>query len=109
VVLFAFQLWWMLALRFCWPRDADAVKAVTNFLDANDLAAIMGNATLRDQLDELLEVPGGAKLLADTGLFTKKTGLAKAVPTTLDPAEAVLSVVPTPEPTPDDPLCPRPS
>jgi hypothetical protein len=109
VVLFAFQLWWMLALRFCWPRDADAVQALTTFLDNNDLSAVVGNATLRGQLDELLEVPGGAKLLADTGLFTKATGLAKAVPTTLDPAEAVLSVAPVPEPRPDDPLCPRPS
>jgi hypothetical protein len=109
VVLFAFQLWWMLALRFCWPRDADAVQALTTFLDKNDLSAVVGNATLRGQLDELLEVPGGAKLLADTGLFTKATGLAKAVPTTLDPAEAVLSVAPVPEPRPDDPLCPRPS
>jgi hypothetical protein len=113
VVLFVFQLWWMLALRFCWPRNDDAVRELTGYLASHDLADINDptdpdNPDRRDLLDALLEVPGGAALLADTGLFKVQNGLSGALTPTLDPATAVVGVTPVPEPRPDDPLCPRP-
>jgi hypothetical protein len=43
IVVFAFQLWWMLLLKFCWPTsaDADAVLAAltTNPIDGMSAAA----------------------------------------------------------------------
>jgi hypothetical protein len=109
VVLFVFQLWWMLALRFCWPRDdADALDKLETFLEDHDLTAIKTDQDRRDQLDALLEVTGGAALLADHPDFATTRDHAAALVDTLDPAQAVLSVAPVPEPKPDDPLCPRP-
>ena len=111
VVLFVFQLWWMLALRFCWPRDAAAFANLDPFLAGNDLTAIVapGNEEERDQLDALLEVPGGAEKLATSSPFATNRGLAGALVEALDPADAVVSVPPVPEPRPDDPLCPGPT
>jgi hypothetical protein len=110
-VLFVFQLWWMLALRFCWPRDAAAFENLDTFLAGNDLTAIddLGNEEELGQLDALLEVPGGAAKLATSSPFAADRGLARALVDALDPADAVLSVPPVPEPKPDDPLCPRPA
>lgn len=110
VVLFAFQLWWMLAVRFCFPRDAAAFTNLGNFLTSNDLETIddPGNETELGQLDELLETPGGAAKLAAQPEFAKNRDLTTAVLDAVDPNRAVTSVTPVPEPRPDDPLCPRP-
>jgi hypothetical protein len=111
VVLFVFQLWWMLALRFCWPKgDAEAITKLEGFLAGTNLDKITetANKDHLDQLEALLEMPGGAALLAKNNAFKADHDQAKALVPTLDPLQAVVRVAPVPEPKPDDPLCPRP-
>ena len=106
VVLFAFQLWWMLALRFCWPRNTDAIRDLPGILEGKDLKDLTTSEL--GLLDELLEVPDGAAVLAAHPDFKTNRDLAGALVPALDPATAVLGVDPVPEPRPPDPLCPRP-
>jgi hypothetical protein len=110
VVLFVFQLWWMLALRFCFPRDAAAFANLETFLASNDLDDIDNGShnTELGQLDDLLETPGGAALLAAQDEFKNNRDLAGAVLDAIDPSEALTSVDPVPEPRPCDPLCAPP-
>jgi hypothetical protein len=110
IVVFAFQLWWMLALRFCFPRSATAFANLQNFLANNDLDTIddAGNEQRLAELDDLLETPGGAAILAAHPAFAKNRDLASAVVAAVDPSEAAVPVEPVPEPRPCDPLCAPP-
>jgi hypothetical protein len=108
VVVFAFQLWWMLALRFCFPRPDQALQLLADFFEnTGDLAALPAN--LRDDLDELLDTPGAAAKLAGIAPFDHDRDVATDVLATVDPLGAAPAVPPSPEPVPEDPLCPAPA
>jgi hypothetical protein len=110
IVVLLFQLWWLLALRFCLPPATGAVSLVTAFFDPatgntmDDLVAQPPKPEER-QFDRLLGARGVAAGLAKDGSgFPDDAGLdlVKAV----DPTTAELDDQVTPEPRPQDPLCP---
>ena len=109
VVVFAFQLWWLLALRFCFHRPDQALQLLNDFFEhTGDLAGLPNVAPdhLRDRFDELLDTPGAAAKLGGIAPFDHDRDVAKDVLDTVDPAGAAPDVPPTPESVPDDPLCP---
>lgn len=114
IVVFAFQLWWMLALRFCFPRPTLQFQALhTFFASANMLgdlqAATPQAARARTALDDILGVdmpqPGIVASLAASPDFAANHNLPKDLVRAVDPARVPR---PTPPPTaakPKDPLC----
>jgi hypothetical protein len=120
VVVFLFQLWWLLLLRFCFPRPDLALQVLATHLSGGGTLGALpqtadpandANGRPRpdlDLLDEVLETPRTAsKLLgADAGLANQRD-LGVAFIADLDPAAAAMGADRTPEPVPDDPLCPR--
>jgi hypothetical protein len=116
IVVFVFQLWWMLALRFCFPRlnlqmqvlanffaaahvdivaDAEADVAVSAALDA-----VFGVTTPPGSLD-----PDVIKSLAASPTFAAHADTLPDLVKASDPA-TVPAPIPLPvESKPDDPLC----
>ena len=112
IVVLVFQLWWLLALRFCFPRLDVSMNALATFFagvhvmteitgpsqeaqDANaGLHAVLGDA----EADELIAAAG-------TGKFQNDAATAQAFVEMVDPNNAVLSVQPTTLKHMDDPLC----
>ncbi|MEO8220347.1 MAG: hypothetical protein ABI563_06145 [Specibacter sp.] len=122
IVVFAFQLWWMLALRFCIP-PAISFSAMADFfaegkliadikLDAElslDFDAAFGTSkempdaqrspTWADELDAVEDPVTHAKV------FSTDSKLTAAMVAANDPAGAVQPTPPPVESKPDDPLC----
>ncbi len=104
IVVFLFQLWWLLALRFCLPPSATAIATLKAHFDAGLTLGDMGTAEL-DAFDTLLGARGAAaRLQAGEGGFRDEDGkdLFEAV-TPPDPAP--VPVTPQPLPPVHDPLC----
>ena len=122
IVVFAFQLWWMLALRFCFVRLDAQFQALASFFagaSANVLADLQANTSLaadaRADLNDIMGVtppkpphppgPGIVESMAASPDFVANPGIPPDLVTAADPA---LAAAPTPPPTetkPDDPLC----
>jgi hypothetical protein len=115
IVVFAFQLWWMLALRFCIPPTVS--------FSALAAAAASGSLTVRGKA-ELDVVFGAAFTSVDTGdpvpptssvwfdhitanppSGTPLNDFISDVVLAADPAEAVPAVTPEEEDSQKDPLC----
>jgi hypothetical protein len=112
IVVFAFQLWWMLLLKFCWP-PTQAVNHLLSTLQTTPINSLTDTPPEHDKQTflDLLGVqddvradlfkpdPGGIKTDKDHG-----KELVKALqPATPPPPTAV-----TPLPPVTDPLCPPP-
>jgi hypothetical protein len=115
IVVFVFQLWWMLALRFCLLRlDTKFAALATFFAGAHVslLADLEADANAGAALDDVLGVPqpSGAPPVAAAALaaspnFSADPTLTEDLVTASDPA-LVPTVTPLPAETkPDDPLC----
>ncbi|MCX4695764.1 hypothetical protein [Streptomyces sp. NBC_01408] len=103
IVVFLFQLWWLLALRFCLPPSLSAVAALKTFFDGGGKLSTMGPAE-RARLDELLGSQGAAARLQESGAVQDEHG--GDLLTALTPPPTVpLPAQPRPEPPVDDPLC----
>jgi hypothetical protein len=107
IIVFAFQLWWLLALRFCFPRLSVAMTALAGFFAGVNVMSGAG-AEVAD-LDQVLGEGMGEKLVAAASgpnpPFPDDPATAQALVAMIDPAGAV-----TPSPEPElpqvpDPLC----
>ncbi|WP_344065618.1 hypothetical protein [Microbacterium pumilum] len=123
IVVLLFQLWWLLALRFCIPPRV-GFSAVADFLATGKVIGGAGwNATLAAELDialgtDLRDVPvtGGwadelaaAKDPSGAFVFKNDSKMTHALIVSTDPRDASQ---PTPLPhevSPSDPLCPVPA
>jgi hypothetical protein len=123
IVVFAFQLWWMLALRFCFPRLSLQMQALANFFAAAHLdivadAAIAVDVTTSVKISTALDdvfgvtVPPGstdpdivASLKASPEMMAHKGTLQDLVAAT-DPDTVPAPTPPPVETKPNDPLCP---
>ena len=108
IVIFAFQLWWMLALRFCFPPSA-AFKILSDFFVAGnglpDLALPVNKPT-KDKTDELLGMPGGAAALITQPDFAAQPDMFVELVDAMNPGPIpAVPTVPPVESKPDDPLC----
>jgi len=106
IIVFAFQLWWLLALRFCFPRLSLTMSALATFFAGATVMAD-ANSTAKANLDLVLGDGMGKKLVeaADDDEFPNDGASAQAFVGMIDPAGAVM---PAPEPIlphVDDPLC----
>lgn len=120
IVVFLFQLWWMLALRFCLPPLVEAFELLeTHFstggtlgglpetdnsdpprADQHDMDAVFGAVGVTKALNEAkADVNGTPTPIFDPGMTLD---LLDAV----DPDAAAEPKPGVPEPKPDDPLCP---
>jgi hypothetical protein len=104
IVALMLQLWWMLALKFCVPRDL--IQALQTFLETHSLSDVAGDQTSSDNLDAVTGMSGAAVLLSNSSDFVQTTidDLVDA----MDPELAAAD--PEPPPTtskPADPLCPQ--
>jgi hypothetical protein len=106
VVVFVFQLWWLLMLKFCWPSP----KAVQDLVDSLQNTQIVNlDPDEKQLLAGLLGVEAAdlPKLAAAESTLLTSTAFGGQLGTALqpggppDPDPGV-----TPEDPPDDPLCP---
>ncbi|MGH3629866.1 MAG: hypothetical protein ACRDRL_20810, partial [Sciscionella sp.] len=123
IVVLIFQLWWLLALRFCIP-PAIGFTLLTDFFAKGKLLAAL-DPSLKVALDATLGTstsafpPGSpqrgvwaARLdaatdpVTGTKVFSDDPSLVKALVESTDPHAAVKPAPPVPEEKPDDPLCP---
>lgn len=122
IVIFAFQLWWMLALRFCFPPSI-ALTALTNFFaQGNSLAQLEADATRNAEFNlqfglDITALAAGdrspawaekldqAKDPVGHPIFTNDPGFVDALLIGTDPTKAVLPAAPPLETEPPDPLC----
>lgn len=109
IIVFLFQLWWMLALRFCLPPSA-SFEALAEFVaDGNDLAD--ATPAIEADIDNVLQLPGAANLLAAVPLFKKPAapGTPSAFPDLVAAIDPTTSAVKPKPPVvlrkPEDPLC----
>jgi hypothetical protein len=121
IVVFAFQLWWMLALRFCIPPGA-SLSIVSQFfaaghvladveLDATVSAAFdrqfgTDSAQLADHTDGWSTQLEKAKDRSGTPIFAGDQAFVKALLAGTDANQAVPDQPPPLESKPADPLCP---
>jgi hypothetical protein len=118
VVVFIFQLWWLLLLRFCFPRPGLTLQLLaTHFANGGTLGSLpdgpTGPAPLPDRDldkrmldDDLFEAQGATKgLLAADPTLAGDEALGKALVDALDPLSNPTTPIRTPEPVPKDPLC----
>jgi hypothetical protein len=121
IVVLAFQLWWMLALRFCIPPSI-GFKAMADFLATGKVIAQL-DAGMKVDLDiamgmDVSSLTGAdrtnswSKQLDDavdpatgTPVFKADSNLTHALAVGTDPADAVPPAPPPREQSPDDPLC----
>lgn len=114
IIVLVFQLWWLLALRFCFPRIDASMSALATFFataDAKTMAVIDLDA--QANLDLVLGADGiGAELkdLAKPGTdkFPNDNAMAQAFVGMVDPIDAALPAPLPTKPHQDDPLCPKP-
>lgn len=111
IILFAFQLWWMLALRFCIPPSL-SFGVVADFFAAGGVLADLGTAATVEvtvAIDEMVGLPGGAVLLKDNVDFSAQPDQLEDLVDAMDPRGAQLAPTPPPlETKPEDPLCAGP-
>jgi hypothetical protein len=120
IVVFVFQLWWMLALRFCFPRLDAQFQALAQFftgahVDASLLSDLEADPGAGPALDDILGVappPGGAPVssaaLAASPDFIAHPRITNDLVSSTDPGLVQASTPPAAETKPDDPLCPKP-
>lgn len=120
IVVFAFQLWWMLALRFCLPPGASLNIVTQFFAHAHVLADVEADATvsaafdrqfgteskqLADHTDGWSTQLGKANDRAGNPIFANDKPFVNALLVGTDASLAVPDLPPPLESTPDDPLC----
>lgn len=123
IVIFAFQLWWMLALRFCFPPSSSFTALADFFAQGNLLAALEADATLNPEFDQQFGLDSPSLPLADRSpgwahqldqakdekthqpIFTNDPNFVNALIVGTDPTKAELPVPPGLESEPPDPLC----
>jgi hypothetical protein len=112
IVVLAFQLWWMLALRICIPPSLSFSLLADFFADGHVLADLqvgMGFPDEQQALDEVIGMPNAAAALLSGGDFQADPALADDLVTAIDPTSARPTPQPRPHlPSPADPLCPTP-
>lgn|GEM_PF-4184674 len=136
IVIFAFQLWWMLALRFCFPPSIAFGLMADFFAQGKLLADLELDATLTAKMTALQTTadaefnlqfgttskdlqftdpppgPGWVEQLEaavdhnGTPVFKNDANFVNALLQGTDPATAVVPGPPRLERKPDDPLCP---
>jgi hypothetical protein len=126
IVVFLFQLWFLLALRFCIPPSIGLTIAADFFAQGKLLAAFRADATVQAKLavagltpDQAIDqifgtdstAPGApqgvwAGKIAATPAVAGDAGLTHALVKGTDPADAVQEQSPAQEDKPADPLCP---
>lgn len=112
IIVFSFQLWWMLALKFCIPPSISFQALAQFVIDGKDLPA-NADAAFKADFDTFVGMGGAADLLVAVPLFRKD-------PTSTEPSafgDLVAAVDPekSSDPPkdppvlskPDDPLCGR--
>jgi hypothetical protein len=108
IVVFVFQLWWLLLLRFCWPPKFEAIAALEAFFATNPPVVPVVDVPTQRAIGDLFGVTSD-----DGQAVVDRTGSAAAAGAVLhDIVGATLSAppepaVPQPESKPDDPLCTR--
>jgi hypothetical protein len=120
IVVFAFQLWWMLALRFCIPPGASLNIVTQFFAHAHVLADVQADATVSAAFDrqfgteskQLADHTGGwstqlenAKDRSGNPVFSGHQPFVDAILVGTDASLAVPDLPPPSESKPDDPLC----
>ncbi len=108
IVVFLFQLWWMLALKFCLPPSI-AMQALIQFIaDGKDLPDVGANE--REAIDKAIPMSGAADLLKNHPEFAQPAGGKSAfvdLVNAMDPDQAAVDPKPPkPASMPADPLCP---
>jgi hypothetical protein len=105
VVVFAFQLWWLLLLKFCWPPSAEITAVVkllgTQSIDSMDNAhklALSRALGADDDVTPALKTALGP-------LTGNSKGAGAALVTTLNPEVPPKTSAPAPKSRPPDPLC----
>jgi hypothetical protein len=123
IVVFAFQLWWMLALRFCFPPSSSYRALADYFASGKLLAQLETDALLNPEFDQQFGLdspslpaadrsPGWAYQLdqaVDGGgqpIFKNDPNFVNALVVGTDPTQAVLPAPPDMESKHLDPLCP---
>ena len=112
IVMFLFQLWWLLLLKFCLPPSPQAMAVLRDHFDVNggtlaSLAAALPHtdaAAARDTMDGLLGGTGATARLAASGSRFMAAN-ARQLVDALDPAAHADPTPPVPESRPEDPLC----
>lgn len=112
IVVFAFQLWWMLLLKFCWPPTS----AVNQLLSALNSSSINGLTDTPPHLDkstflELLGVQDDVRAQLfepDAGPVKTDKNLGKDLVSSLQPAAPPAPAGTQDLPPVTDPLCPPP-
>lgn len=125
IVVLAFQLWWLLALRFCIPPRI-GFAATADFITTGKVLADVGfDATFRaelnialgndfsqfaagDQMPDWVDSLSDAKTPGGTLVFNgdpADSALTHAVLVGTDPKDTVQPGPPPHEPSPEDPLC----
>jgi hypothetical protein len=121
IVVLTFQLWWLLALRFCIPPRV-GFTAVADFLATGKVIADVGaNATLAAELNIALgldvtgvpPVPGNKSWVTelasakdpDNNLVFNDSDMSHALVVSTDPMDASQPAPLPVEVSPDDPLC----
>jgi hypothetical protein len=125
IVVFVFQLWWMLALRFCFIRLTGKFSVLTAFfakphVDVLADLQLSANAKALAAMDAIMGVtqppppmppsgPGIVASLAASPDFAVNAPIRQDIVdlvTAVDPALAVAPTEPAHEAEPKDPLCP---
>jgi hypothetical protein len=123
IVIFVFQLWWMLALRFCFPPSGSLGTLASFFAQGHLLAQLETDATLNPEFDQQFGLdspslppayrnPGWAKQLdqatdqSGQKIFTNDPNFVHALVEGTDPTKAVQPAQPGLKSKPSDPLCP---
>jgi hypothetical protein len=105
IVMFLFQLWWLLLLRFCLPPSDQAMALLTSHFDDNNGTLATMSTPAQRAMDTLLGGRGTtARLTAGSSGFRAADG--KELWHALDPRAHADPPTPTPESRLDDPLCP---
>ncbi len=108
VVIFLFQLWWMLALRFCLPPSVSFGLLAKFFADGHllgDLSKPQFQAE-HDALDDVLGNAGAADIVITNPDFVAHPDVLSDLVAAVHVTEAPASTQSPPESKPDDPLCP---
>jgi hypothetical protein len=118
IVVLLFQLWWLLLLRFCFPRPALTLQVLGAYFNGGGtLANLQQTAPAPtnpndpplpdlDMLDELLDATGaGAQLQNPANRFPTESAVAGDLVAALDPDASQTTLDRTPESVPGDPLC----
>jgi hypothetical protein len=122
IVVFVFQLWWMLALRFCLPPLVEAFALLEAHFSAGTLGTLPDfdpndpDRADKRKVEEIFGSVGMTQALdavkvkvnnVDVPLFDGDT--MKDMLDAVDPRAADTPEPPDLEPRPDDPLCPKPA